>query len=222
MDRPFAKRRKSIARVTSWASPNLKVNDGRQLTRSAASSSSRRRARRPRSDRRLRACHTRPGRALNLASRHPDAHDDDSLPATPGDRVSSKIKIRSRIALAGIDGRAKVITSPMRRDRPRDAQRLQAAAHRGAFEIVEGAVTLLQMALNHLAERKIVELTRSGRPRWSPTSWSLCSDRAAQAVINSGTIWLRRNHGGAGVPSPSNQGITHWRFRAGQTTICAA
>jgi regulator of protease activity HflC (stomatin/prohibitin superfamily) len=70
-------------------------------------------------------------------------------------------------------------------------QRQQAQAVVAArTKIVEGAVTMVQMALEQLSEKKIVELDDERRAAMvSNLLVVLCSDRHAQPVVNTGTLY---------------------------------
>jgi regulator of protease activity HflC (stomatin/prohibitin superfamily) len=198
---PFYAKRKISLRVTSWASPNLKVNDKDgnpieigcvvvfRVKESAKATFE--------VDDYAGFVRTQAEAALrNLASRHPyDAHDDElSLRRNTSEIAEAlKVEIQSHIALAGIDvvdakvshlAYAPEIAHAM-------LQRQQASAVIAArSKIVEGAVTMVQMALQHLAEQKIVELDEERKAQMvSNLLVVLCSDRAAQPVINSGTIY---------------------------------
>jgi regulator of protease activity HflC (stomatin/prohibitin superfamily) len=69
-------------------------------------------------------------------------------------------------------------------------QRQQASAIVAArHKIVEGAVSMVEMALDQLNEKQIVELDEEKKAAMvSNLMVVLCSDKAAQPVINSGTL----------------------------------
>jgi uncharacterized membrane protein YqjE len=69
-------------------------------------------------------------------------------------------------------------------------QRQQATAMVAArHKIVEGAVGMVDMALEMLSKKNIVELDEDKKAAMvSNLMVVLCSDRAAQPVINSGTL----------------------------------
>jgi len=69
-------------------------------------------------------------------------------------------------------------------------QRQQATAIVAArHKIVEGAVGMVDMALEMLSKKNIVELDEDKKAAMvSNLMVVLCSDRAAQPVINSGTL----------------------------------
>lgn len=70
-------------------------------------------------------------------------------------------------------------------------QRQQAGAIIAARQrIVEGAVGMVKMALEALSERNIVQLDEERRAQMvSNLLVVLCSERAAQPVVNTGTIY---------------------------------
>jgi len=70
-------------------------------------------------------------------------------------------------------------------------QRQQAQAVVAArTKIVEGAVGMVQMALEHLARDKVVELDDERRAAMvSNLLVVLCSDRHTQPVVNTGTLY---------------------------------
>lgn len=70
-------------------------------------------------------------------------------------------------------------------------QRQQAAAVVAArHKIVEGAVSMVEMALDKLSEKEIIELDEERKAAMvSNLLVVLCSDRAAQPVMNTGTLY---------------------------------
>ena len=198
---PFYGKRKISLRVTSWASPNMKVNDkdGNPIeigcvvvfkVRDSAQVTFQ-------VDDYAGFVRTQAEASLrNLASRHPyDAHDDELSLRRNATEVAEALKreIQSHVSQMGLDvvdakvshlAYAPEIAHAM-------LQRQQAAAVIAARQkIVEGAVTMVQMALQHLSEQKIVELDEERKAQMvSNLLVVLCSDRAAQPVINSGTIY---------------------------------
>jgi len=100
--------------------------------------------------------------------------------------------LRKRLEIAGIQviearigylAYAPEIASAMLR-------RQQAAAVVSArFKIVEGAVSMVQMALDHLAKQNIVELDEERKAAMvSNLMVVLCSDKDATPVVNTGTL----------------------------------
>ncbi len=132
----------------------------------------------------------------NLASRHPyDSHDDDiSLRGnTPDICEQLKHDIQERLEKAGVQviearishlAYAPEIAAAM-------LQRQQAQAVVAArTKIVEGAVGMVEMALEHLAKDKIIELDEERKAAMvSNLLVVLCSDRHTQPVVNTGTIY---------------------------------
>jgi regulator of protease activity HflC (stomatin/prohibitin superfamily) len=133
----------------------------------------------------------------NLATRHPyDGHDDEmkSLRGnTPEIADELKVEVQDRLAKAGVEvlearinhlAYAPEIASAM-------LQRQQAGAIIAArSRIVEGAVGMVEMALEQLSQRAVVELDNERRAAMvSNLLVVLCGDRSAQPVVNAGTIY---------------------------------
>ena len=132
----------------------------------------------------------------NLASRHPyDSHDDDvSLRGnTPEICDHLRNDIQERLDKAGVEviearlshlAYAQEIAAAM-------LQRQQATAVVAArTQIVDGAVGMVQMALDRLAKDEIVELDEERRATMvSNLLVVLCSDRHTQPVINTGSLY---------------------------------
>jgi regulator of protease activity HflC (stomatin/prohibitin superfamily) len=102
-------------------------------------------------------------------------------------------EITERLAIAGIKviearinylAYAQEIASAMLR-------RQQATAVVAArFKIVEGAVSMVEMALDHLSQKKIVELDEEKKAAMvSNLMVVLCSDKDATPVVNTGTLY---------------------------------
>ncbi len=132
----------------------------------------------------------------NLASRHPyDSHDHEvSLRGNPDD-VCDQLEsdIQERLDKAGVNviearishlAYAPEIAAAM-------LQRQQAQAVVAArTKIVEGAVGMVEMALDQLAENHIVELDDERRAAMvSNLLVVLCSDRHTQPVVNTGSLY---------------------------------
>ena len=130
----------------------------------------------------------------NLASRHPyDSHDEEiSLRGNTQD-VCDQLKhdIQERLEKAGVEviearishlAYAPEIAAAM-------LQRQQAQAVVAArTKIVEGAVGMVEMALDHLAKDKIIDLTEARKAEMvSNLLVVLCSDRHTQPVVNAGS-----------------------------------
>jgi len=132
----------------------------------------------------------------NLASRHPyDSHDHEvSLRGNPDDVCHQLASdIQERLDKAGV----KVIEARISHlaYAPEIAaamlQRQQAQAVVAArTKIVEGAVGMVEMALDQLADQHIVELDDERRAAMvSNLLVVLCSDRHTQPVVNTGSLY---------------------------------
>jgi len=132
----------------------------------------------------------------SLASRHPyDSHDHEvSLRGNPDDVcVQLESDIQERLDTAGV----KVIEARISHlaYAPEIAaamlQRQQAQAVVAArTKIVEGAVGMVEMALDQLGEKHIVELDNERRAAMvSNLLVVLCSDRHTQPVVNTGSLY---------------------------------
>jgi regulator of protease activity HflC (stomatin/prohibitin superfamily) len=132
----------------------------------------------------------------NLASRHPyDSHDEEiSLRGnTVGVSNQLQIDIQERLNKAGVEviearishlAYAPEIAAAM-------LQRQQAQAVVAArTKIVEGAVGMVRMALDHLKDDGVIELDEERKAAMvSNLLVVLCSDRHTQPVVNTGTIY---------------------------------
>ena len=132
----------------------------------------------------------------NLATRHPyDAHDD-ALVSLRGhtDAIADQLKaeIQERLAQAGmavVEARIAHLAYA-----PEIAQAMLQRQQAGAIiaaraRIVEGAVGMVQMALEQLAKNNIVELDGDRKAAMvSNLLVVLCGERSTQPVINTGTI----------------------------------
>jgi len=133
----------------------------------------------------------------NLASTHPyDAHADGQMSLRSNiQEVAEGLKkeIQERLTKAGVEviearishlAYAPEIASAM-------LQRQQASAIVAArTKIVEGAVGMVEMALDELSKRHVVELDSERRAAMvSNLLVVLCSDRHTQPVVNAGTIY---------------------------------
>ena len=75
------------------------------------------------------------------------------------------------------------------RTRPRSIQIIRTAVVAARFKIVEGAVSMVEMALDELKKQDIVDLDEEKKAAMvSNLMVVLCSDKAAQPVVNSGTL----------------------------------
>ncbi len=132
----------------------------------------------------------------SLASRHPyDSEDHEVSLRGATEEISEQLKhdIQERLEKAGVQviearishlAYAPEIAAAM-------LQRQQASAVVAArAKIVEGAVGMVQQALEHLSRDKIVELDDERRAAMvSNLLVVLCSDRHAQPVVNTGTLY---------------------------------
>jgi regulator of protease activity HflC (stomatin/prohibitin superfamily) len=132
----------------------------------------------------------------NMATSYPyDAHDDAvlSLRGHTGEIADHLRKeIQDRLAKAGVDvvearishlAYAPEIAAAM-------LQRQQAGAIIAARQrIVDGAVGMVEMALDHLARNNVVELDEERKAAMvSNLLVVLCSERSTQPVVNAGTL----------------------------------
>lgn len=139
----------------------------------------------------------------NLATTHPyDTHEEESkekesvlaLRGNP-EQVADLLKteVQDRLSKAGVEviearishlAYAPEIASAM-------LQRQQAAAIVGArFKIVEGAVGMVELALEALAEKEVVELDNERKAAMvSNLLVVLCGESAASPVVNTGTLY---------------------------------
>lgn len=132
-----------------------------------------------------------------LATNYPyDAHEENelSLSANAGE-ISEKltVEIQERLAKAGVEviesrishlAYAPEIASAM-------LQRQQANAIIAARQkIVEGAVGMVEMALDDLAKRDVVDLDDERKAQMvSNLLVVLCADRSPQPIVNTGTLY---------------------------------
>lgn len=133
----------------------------------------------------------------NLATRYPyDTHDENQLSLrghTQAVAEHLRAEIQERVATAGVEilearishlAYAPEIAEAMLRRQQAGA--IVAARHK----IVEGAVGMVEMALDRLAAKKVIELDEERRAAMiSNLLVVLCSDRAAQPVVNTGTLY---------------------------------
>ncbi|MCS4535951.1 SPFH domain-containing protein [Corynebacterium sp. HS2168-gen11] len=133
-----------------------------------------------------------------VATTHPyDSNDANQAPSLSGstDIVSAALEsaVAERVELAGIEILEARISSLSYAPEIAQAmlQRQQAAAIVNAREtIVEGAVTMVESALEQLERREIVDLDPERRAAMvSNLLVVLCSDNAAQPVLNTGSLY---------------------------------
>lgn len=132
----------------------------------------------------------------NLASRHPyDSEDHEISLRGNTQEVCEQLRedIQERLERAGVQVIEARISHLAYSSEIAAAmlQRQQAQAVVAArTKIVEGAVGMVQMALDHLSRDKIVELDDERRAAMvSNLLVVLCSDRHTQPVVNTGTLY---------------------------------
>jgi regulator of protease activity HflC (stomatin/prohibitin superfamily) len=133
----------------------------------------------------------------NLATRYKyDAHEEDqmSLRGNTADVAEHlKTEIQDRLAKAGVEVLEARISHLAYAPEIAQAmlQRQQAGAIIAARQrIVEGAVGMVQMALDMLSHRDILELDNERKAAMvSNLLVVLCGERSTQPVINTGTIY---------------------------------
>ena len=132
----------------------------------------------------------------HMASSHPyDAHDPGQTSLGDATVVSDELtaELRDRVALAGVEVLESRITHLAYAPEIAQAMlaRQQASAIVAArFKIVEGAVGMVQNALQRLREEDVVDLDEERKAQMvSNLLVVLCGDRAAQPVVNTGTLY---------------------------------
>jgi len=133
----------------------------------------------------------------NLATQHPYDSDDDKVQSLRGHTAEVaaqlKVEIQDRLSKAGMEviearisylAYAPEIAVPM-------LQRQQAGAIIAARQkIVEGAVGMVEMALERLSKHKVVDLDEERKAAMvSNLLVVLCGERATQPVVNTGTLY---------------------------------
>ena len=132
----------------------------------------------------------------NLASRYPYDADEDEQVSLRGstEEIAAQLQteIQGRVARAGVEVLEARITHLAYAPEIASAmlQRQQAGAIIAArSRIVEGAVSMVQMALDSLSDRSIVDLDEERKAAMvSNLLVVLCGDRATQPVVNAGTL----------------------------------
>ena len=133
----------------------------------------------------------------NLAMHHPyDTHDEDKVSLRGHSEVVADLlrkEVDARIRAAGcevVDARIAHLAYA-----PEIAQAMLQRQQAGAIiaartRIVEGAVSMVEMALHQLSKRGIVELdTERKAAMVSNLLVVLCGERATQPVVNAGTLY---------------------------------
>jgi regulator of protease activity HflC (stomatin/prohibitin superfamily) len=133
----------------------------------------------------------------HLAMHHPYDGHDEALISLRGnaDEVSAllRVEVNNKISSAGID----VIDARISHlaYSPEIAQAMLQRQQAGAIiaartRIVEGAVSMVEMALEQLAKRNIVELDAERKAAMvSNLLVVLCGERGTQPVVNAGTLY---------------------------------
>jgi SPFH domain / Band 7 family len=132
----------------------------------------------------------------HLATSYPyEAHDSGRVSLREGGAVSEELtaELRERVALAGVEVLESRITHLAYAPEIAQAMlaRQQASAIVAArFTIVEGAVGMVQNALERLRTEAVVDLDEERKAQMvSNLLVVLCGDRAAQPVVNAGTLY---------------------------------
>jgi regulator of protease activity HflC (stomatin/prohibitin superfamily) len=132
----------------------------------------------------------------HLATTYPyEAHDSGRTSLREGAVVSEELttELGERVALAGVEVLESRITHLAYAPEIAQAMlaRQQASAIVGArFTIVEGAVGMVQNALERLREQDVVDLDEERKAQMVANLLVvLCGDRAAQPVVNTGTLY---------------------------------
>ncbi|MET7424053.1 SPFH domain-containing protein [Dactylosporangium sp. NPDC005555] len=132
----------------------------------------------------------------HLATSYPyEAHDDGRTSLREGTIVSEEltVELSERAALAGVEVLESRITHLAYAPEIAQAMlaRQQASAIVGArFKIVEGAVGMVQSALDRLRELEVVELDEERKAQMVANLLVvLCGDRNVQPVVNTGSLY---------------------------------
>lgn len=126
---------------------------------------------------------------------HIDSKDNETTLRSGGEEINTRLEqeLTERLSIAGIKvvearinylAYAQEIASAMLRRQQADA--IISARER----IVEGAVSMVELALNQLSEKKVVELDEEKKAQMvSNLLVVLCADEAASPVVNAGTLY---------------------------------
>lgn len=132
----------------------------------------------------------------HLATSHPyESHDDNRVSLREGPQISQELttELRDRVELAGVEVVESRVTHLAYAPEIAQVmlQRQQANAVVAArSRIVEGAVGMVQMALDRLSQQGVVELDEERKAQMvSNLLVVLCGDRATQPVVNTGTLY---------------------------------
>ncbi|TSD98050.1 SPFH domain-containing protein [Skermania sp. ID1734] len=132
----------------------------------------------------------------HLATTHPyDSHDNERTSLRDGAEVASEltIELRERTETAGVEVIEARITHLAYAPEIAQAMLVRQQASQvvaARSRIVEGAVGMVGMALDKLAEQGVVELDEERKASMvSNLLVVLCGDRATQPVVNTGTLY---------------------------------
>jgi regulator of protease activity HflC (stomatin/prohibitin superfamily) len=132
----------------------------------------------------------------HLATSYPyEAHDSGRTSLRDGAAVADELsaELGERVSLAGVEVLESRITHLAYAPEIAQAMlaRQQASAIVAArFKIVEGAVGMVQNALERLRDLEVVELDEERKAQMvSNLLVVLCGDRNAQPVVNAGTLY---------------------------------
>jgi regulator of protease activity HflC (stomatin/prohibitin superfamily) len=132
----------------------------------------------------------------HLATMYPyEAHDSGRPSLRDASVVSEELtaELRERVALAGVEVLESRLTHLAYA--PEIAQAMLARQQANAivaarFKIVEGAVGMVRQALENLRDQGVVELDEERKAQMVANLLVvLCGDRAAQPVVNTGTLY---------------------------------
>jgi hypothetical protein len=120
----------------------------------------------------------------NLASRHPyDSHDDEVSLRGNTPKICDQLRHDIEARISHLAYAPEIAAAMLQRQQ---AQAVVAAR----TKIVEGAVGMVEMALDHLDKDKVVELDEERKAAMvSNLLVVLCSDRHTQPVVNTGSIY---------------------------------
>ena len=132
----------------------------------------------------------------HLATTHPyDSHDEGRTSLRDGAEVANELttELRERTDLAGVEVLEARITHLAYAPEIAQAMLVRQQASQvvaARRQIVEGAVGMVGLALDRLAEQGMVELDEDRKASMvSNLLVVLCGDRAVQPVVNTGTIY---------------------------------
>jgi regulator of protease activity HflC (stomatin/prohibitin superfamily) len=132
----------------------------------------------------------------HLATTYPYESHETGRPSLRDSAVVSEeltAELRDRVVMAGVEILESRVTHLAYA--PEIAQAMLARQQANAivaarFKIVEGAVGMVQLALSNLREQDIVDLDEERKAQMvSNLLVVLCGDRAAQPVVNTGTLY---------------------------------